>query len=308
MIRVKNVTKRYGNIVAIDDISFQVDKGDVLGFLGPNGAGKTTTMRIITGYMPPTDGEVFLGDCNLMEKPLEAKKQIGYLPENLPLYNDLTVESYLDFVADIKNVSGRDKKNRKESVMERCGILDVRNRIIGHLSKGYRQRVGIAQALINDPTILVLDEPTIGLDPKQITEIRELIKSLAGDRTVILSTHMLQEVNMICTRVVIINKGRIVLEESLDNLTRGFQGSNNLILKIRYKDDQVKEALMSLPYVSEAREQTLGEFVIRSEENKDIREELSRFVIENGWGLLEIRPLTQNLEDIFLRVITKEGE
>ena len=308
MIRVKNVTKRYGNIVAIDDISFQVDKGDILGFLGPNGAGKTTTMRIITGYMPPTDGEVYLGDCDLMENPLEAKKQIGYLPENLPLYTDLTVESYLDFVADIKNVSGRDKKNRKESVMERCGILDVRNRIIGHLSKGYRQRVGIAQALINDPTILVLDEPTIGLDPKQITEIRELIKSLAGDRTVILSTHMLQEVNMICTRVVIINKGRIVLEESLDNLTRGFQGSNNLILKIRYKDGQVKEALMSLPYVSEASEQTLGEFVIRSQENRDIREELSRFVIENGWGLLEIRPLTQNLEDIFLRVITKEGE
>jgi len=308
MIRVKNVTKRYGNIVAIDDISFQVDKGDILGFLGPNGAGKTTTMRIITGYMPPTDGEVYLGDCDLMENPLEAKKQIGYLPENLPLYTDLTVESYLDFVADIKNVSGRDKKNRKESVMERCGILDVRNRIIGHLSKGYRQRVGIAQALINDPTILVLDEPTIGLDPKQITEIRELIKSLAGDRTVILSTHMLQEVNMICTRVVIINKGRIVLEESLDNLTRGFQGSNNLILKIRYKDGQVKEALMSLPYVSEASEQTLGEFVIRSQEYRDIREELSRFVIENGWGLLEIRPLTQNLEDIFLRVITKEGE
>ena len=308
MIRVRNVTKRYGNIVAIDDISFQVDKGEILGFLGPNGAGKTTTMRIITGYMPPTDGEVFLGDCDLMENPLEAKKQIGYLPENLPLYSDLTVESYLDFVADIKNVSGRDKKSRKESVMERCGILDVRNRIIGHLSKGYRQRVGIAQALINDPTILVLDEPTIGLDPKQITEIRELIKSLAGDRTVILSTHMLQEVNMICTRVVIINKGRIALEESLDNLTRGFQGSNNLILKIRYKDGQVKEALMSLPYVSEASEQTLGEFVIRSEENRDIREELSRFVIENGWGLLEIRPLTQNLEDIFLRVITKEGE
>jgi len=308
MIRVKNVTKRYGNIVAIDDISFQVDKGDILGFLGPNGAGKTTTMRIITGYMPPTDGEVYLDDCDLMENPLEAKKQIGYLPENLPLYTDLTVESYLDFVADIKNVSGRDKKNRKESVMERCGILDVRNRIIGHLSKGYRQRVGIAQALINDPTILVLDEPTIGLDPKQITEIRELIKSLAGDRTVILSTHMLQEVNMICTRVVIINKGRIVLEESLDNLTRGFQGSNNLILKIRYKDGQVKEALMSLPYVSEASEQTLGEFVIRSQEYRDIREELSRFVIENGWGLLEIRPLTQNLEDIFLRVITKEGE
>lgn len=308
MIRVRNVTKRYGNIVAIDDISFQVDKGEILGFLGPNGAGKTTTMRIITGYMPPTDGEVFLGDCDLMENPLEAKKQIGYLPENLPLYTDLTVESYLDFVADIKNVSGRDKKSRKESVMERCGILDVRNRIIGHLSKGYRQRVGIAQALINDPTILVLDEPTIGLDPKQITEIRELIKSLAGDRTVILSTHMLQEVNMICTRVVIINKGRIALEESLDNLTRGFQGSNNLILKIRYKDGQVKEALMSLPYVSEASEQTLGEFVIRSEENRDIREELSRFVIENGWGLLEIRPLTQNLEDIFLRVITKEGE
>jgi len=308
MIRVRNVTKRYGNIVAIDDISFQVDKGEILGFLGPNGAGKTTTMRIITGYMPPTDGEVFLGDCDLMENPLEAKKQIGYLPENLPLYTDLTVESYLDFVADIKNVSGRDKKSRKESVMERCGILDVRNRIIGHLSKGYRQRVGIAQALINDPTILVLDEPTIGLDPKQITEIGELIKSLAGDRTVILSTHMLQEVNMICTRVVIINKGRIALEESLDNLTRGFQGSNNLILKIRYKDGQVKEALMSLPYVSEASEQTLGEFVIRSEENRDIREELSRFVIENGWGLLEIRPLTQNLEDIFLRVITKEGE
>src|SRR3972149_11941604 len=234
MIQVQNLTKRYGNLVAIDNVSFRVGHGEILGFLGPNGAGKTTTMRIISGYMPPTDGTVCVGDFDVLEDPIKAKRQIGYLPENPPLYNDLTVQGYLDFVADIKHVSGKNKKAKIDIAMERCGIADVRKRLIGNLSKGYRQRIGIAQAIVHDPAVLVLDEPTIGLDPKQIIEIRYLIKSLAGDRTVILSTHLLPEVNMTCTWVVIINEGKIVFEESLETLSQRVNGAQMLFLKLNY--------------------------------------------------------------------------
>jgi len=310
MIQVQNLTKRYGNLVAIDNVSFSVGQGEILGFLGPNGAGKTTTMRIISGYMPPTDGTVRVGDFDVLEDPIKAKRQIGYLPENPPLYNDLTVQGYLDFVADIKYVSGKNKTAKIDIAMERCGITDVRKRLIGNLSKGYRQRIGIAQAIVHDPAVLVLDEPTIGLDPKQIIEIRYLIKSLAGNRTVILSTHLLPEVTMTCTRVVIINEGKIVLQESLETLTQRVNGAQILFLKLNYNDksNDVNEKILSLPTVSEVKESAYGEFIIQTKGGADIREELVKMIVQNGWGLLELRPLTHALEEVFLRVISTEGE
>lgn len=308
MISVSGVTKCYGKLIAIDNITFQVEKGEILGFLGPNGAGKTTTMRMITGYTPPTEGEVRVGGFDVIDDPIPAKKQIGYLPENLPLYNEMSVRGYLEFVADLKNVPGRIKQERLSFAMEKCGIADVNHRLIGNLSKGYRQRIGIAQALVNDPAVLILDEPTIGLDPKQIIEIRELIKGLAGDRTIILSTHILQEVNMICTRVIIVHKGKIVLEESLDRITGDSHSSKILLLKINRSDSNVADRIRGLPHVSDVSENFVGEFRVTSEGSHDIRELVAKTVVENGWGLLELRPLTESLEEIFLKVISAEGE
>jgi len=307
MIQIQNVSKHYGELVAVNNISFQLEKGDVLGFLGPNGAGKTTTMRIITGYMPPTKGNVYIADIDVFEDPQAAKSHIGYLPENPPLYEDMVVREYLDFVADIKQIPKKEKNNRIHYVMEKCGIIDVEKRIIGHLSKGYRQRIGIAQALINDPEVLVLDEPTSGLDPMQIIEIRELIKGLSGERTVILSTHILPEVTMICSKVVIINKGKIALEESLERLSRKMDGIENVLLKTRYWGEEIQEEIISLPNVSDIRLGLSNEFIIEPKKGADIREELSELVMQKGWGLLEMRPVAHDLEEIFLRVITTEG-
>jgi len=307
MIQVQNVSKHYGELVAVDNISFQLEKGDVLGFLGPNGAGKTTTMRIITGYMPPTKGSVYISDIDVFEDPQAAKSHIGYLPENPPLYEDMVVRDYLDFVADIKQVPNREKNGRIHYVMEKCGIVNVGKRIIGHLSKGYKQRVGIAQALINDPEVLVLDEPTSGLDPMQIIEIRELIKGLSGERTVILSTHILPEVTMICSKVVIINKGKIVLEESLERLTNKIDGIENILLKTRYWGEEIQEKIISLPNVSDIRLGLSNELIIEPKKGVDIREDLTDLVMQNGWGLLEMRPVVHNLEEVFLRAISTEG-
>ena len=307
MIQVQNVSKHYGELVAVDNVSFHLEKGDVLGFLGPNGAGKTTTMRIITGYMPPTKGNVYIADIDVFEDPQAAKSYIGYLPENPPLYEDMVVREYLDFVADIKQIPKKEKNNRIHYVMEKCGITDVSKRIIGHLSKGYRQRIGIAQALINDPEVLVLDEPTSGLDPMQIIEIRELIHGLSGERTVILSTHILPEVTMICSKVVIINKGKIALEESLERLTNKMDGVENILLKTRYCGEEIQDQIISLPNVSDIRLGLASELIIEQKKGADIREELSELVMRNGWGLLEMRPVTHDLEEVFLRAITSEG-
>ncbi len=307
MIHVHNLTKRYGNLVAVENLSFRLDRGDVLGFLGPNGAGKTTTMRIITGYMPPTRGTVHIEGVDIFDNPLHAKKLIGYLPENPPLYNDMTVAEYLDFVADIKQVKKKEKKSKIFYVLEKCGLTEVRRRIIGHLSKGYRQRVGIAQALVNNPPVLILDEPTIGLDPVQIIEIRDLIKSLSGERTVILSTHILPEVTMICSKVVIINEGKIVLEESLQYLSESLRNSQNLLLRVRQNGDGVKEKILSVKGVAGVKSGSSGEFIITPSDGMEIREELVRLVVENDLGLLELRPLVNTLEEIFLKVISSEG-
>lgn len=307
MIQVQNVSKHYGDLTAVDNISFNLEKGDVLGFLGPNGAGKTTTMRIITGYMPPTKGSVYIADVDIFEDPQLAKSHIGYLPENPPLYEDMVVREYLDFVADIKQVPKKEKNSRIHYVIEKCGLDDVSKRIIAHLSKGYKQRVGIAQALINDPEVLVLDEPTSGLDPMQIVEIRELIHGLSGERTVILSTHILPEVTMICSKVVIINKGKIALEESLERLTKKIDGVENILLKTRHWGEEVQDQIIALPNVSDIRLGLTNEFIIEQKKGTDIREDLSDLVSQNGWGLLEMRPVTHNLEEVFLRAITSEG-
>jgi ABC-2 type transport system ATP-binding protein len=221
MIEVRNLTKRYGDLVAVDGVSFTAEKGEVLGFLGPNGAGKTTTMRIITGFMPATSGTVKVAGFDIFEQSLEVRKRIGYLPESPPLYNDMTVTAYLEFVGRIKGVPRAELEQAAERVVESCGLVGVTRRVLGHLSKGFRQRVGLAQALIHDPSVLVLDEPTIGLDPRQIIDIRALIREFAADRTVILSTHILPEVTQLCQKVVIINEGRIAVEDKLENLTRG---------------------------------------------------------------------------------------
>lgn len=307
MVYVHNLTKRYGSLVAVENLSFRLDRGDVLGFLGPNGAGKTTTMRIITGYMPPTKGTVHIEGVDIFDNPLQAKKLIGYLPENPPLYADMTVSEYLDFVADLKQVTRKEKKSRIFYVIEKCGLSDVRKRIIGHLSKGYRQRVGIAQALVNNPSVLILDEPTIGLDPLQIIEIRDLIKSLSGERTVILSTHILPEVTMICSKVVIINEGKMVLEEALDNLSLSLKNSRDLLLRVRAEGDGIKEKIMSVKGVSAVRSGSPGEFVVTQSEGMEIRDELVRLVVENDLGLLELRPLVNTLEEIFMKAISSEG-
>ncbi len=307
MIQVQNVSKHYGDLVAVDNISFQLEKGDVLGFLGPNGAGKTTTMRIITGYMPPTNGNVYIADIDVFEDPQSAKSHIGYLPENPPLYEDMVVKDYLDFVADIKQVPVNTKKERIHYVMEKCGITDVGGRIIGHLSKGYRQRIGIAQALVNDPSVLVLDEPTNGLDPMQIIEIRDLIHGLSNDRTVILSTHILPEVTMICSKVIIINKGKVALEESLERLSKKADDTQSILLKTKHQGDDVKQKILFLSNVDDIGVGPFNELIVHPKKGADIREELSEMVLRNKWGLLEMRPVTHNLEEVFLRVISSEG-
>ena len=306
MINVHNITKRYGNLLAVDNVSFQLEKGDVLGFLGPNGAGKTTTMRIITGYMPPSKGTVYIGNVDIFENPLEAKKQLGYLPENPPLYSEMIVKDYLDFVAEIKGVSGKFKSQRISYVLDQCGIGDVRKRVIAHLSKGYKQRVGIAQALINDPSVLVLDEPTNGLDPMQIIEIRRLIKSLASHRTVILSTHILPEVTMICSKVIIINEGKIALEQSLEKLSEKLSDTQKYYLKIKHNGEGVKEKLLSLKEVSDVKTLENKEFVIEPRKGAVLTEKVAEIAMKNKWGLVEVRPVAQTLEEIFLKVISSE--
>jgi len=305
MIKVENLIKTYGNIVAIDNISFQVNKGEILGFLGPNGAGKTTTMRMITGYMPSNEGRIEVSGFDIAEDPIKAKQEIGYLPENPPLYDDMTVRDYLLFVAGLKGVD-TDREEKIEDSMNKCGIADVQNRLIGNLSKGYRQRIGIAQAILNDPSVLVLDEPTIGLDPKQIIEIRELIKKLGTDRTVILSTHILPEVMMTCSKVVIINKGRIALETSLGDLNSRLGGDNEVSIKLASPNSDTKSRLSAFPFMQQVSDAGSGEFIVKLKDGNNNYDELARAVIDNNWGLREIRPRANTLEDVFLNVISSD--
>jgi ABC-2 type transport system ATP-binding protein len=310
VIEVQHLTKRYGRVTAVDDIGFRVERGEILGFLGPNGAGKTTTMRILTGFMPPTDGKAIVAGFDVFEQPLEAKRRTGYLPETPPLYPDMTVHEYLDFVAKVKGVLPADRRQRVRAAMERTRVADMADRLCSKLSKGYRQRVGLAQAIIHNPEVLILDEPTAGLDPKQIIETRQLIKELAGDHTIILSTHILPEVSQTCQRVVIINKGRVVAIDTPDNLTARLRGSETMYLQVdTYGADagSVLGRLAGVTRVVEAdrRDGVIG-YEIESESGRDVRRELARTVVGSGWGLLEMRPMRMSLEEIFLSLTTEE--
>ena len=309
MIEVQHLTKRYGRFTAVEDVSFRVERGEILGFLGPNGAGKSTTMRILTGYMPATEGKAIVAGYDVFDQPVEAKRRTGYLPETPPLYPDMTVQDYLTFVAKIKGVR-KDIKGRVDDVMKRTWVADMANRHCAKLSKGYKQRVGLAQAIIHNPDVLILDEPTAGLDPKQIIETRQLIKELAGDHTIILSTHILPEVSQTCQRVVIIAKGRVVAVDTPDNLTARLRGSVSMYVQVDAAGGDAAAALSKVTGVtgvteSERHGDSVG-YEVASEQGRDIRRELAQTVIGEGWGLLELRPMRVSLEEIFLSLTTEE--
>jgi ABC-2 type transport system ATP-binding protein len=311
VIEVQHLTKRYGPVTAVDDVSFVVERGEILGFLGPNGAGKTTTMRVLTGYMPPTDGKAIVAGYDVFEQPIEAKRRTGYLPETPPLYPDMTVREYLSFVSKIKGVPRAERKTRVDDMMRKTHIADMANRHCGKLSKGYRQRVGLAQALMHNPEVLILDEPTAGLDPKQIIETRQLIKGLAGDHTIILSTHILPEVSQTCQRVVIINRGKVVAVDTPENLTARLRGSETMYLQVDAAGADAAAVLQRVQGVtrvgvSDTRGTTIG-YEVDSEAGRDVRRELAAAVVSRGWGLLEMRPMRMSLEEIFLHVTTEEA-
>lgn len=309
MIRVENLTRYYGNFPAIEDVTFDVEKGEILGFLGPNGAGKSTTMRILTCYLPATSGRATVAGFDVFEQSMEVRKRIGYLPEHPPLYPDLTVETYLDFVAKIKGVPAKERQRAIDEVISDVGLEEVRKRTIRKLSKGFKQRVGLAQALVHNPEVLILDEPTVGLDPKQIIEVRELIKNLAGKHTVVLSTHILPEVSMTCDRVLIIDKGRVVAEDTPQNLAAKVKSAERIVMEVEGPQDQIKEKLAAIngvKHVSVERVNGTSRYIIDTDLKQDIRKELASTVVTNGWGLLEMRPMDVSLEEVFLRLTTKE--
>ncbi len=312
MIEVQHLTKRYGRVTAVDDLTFRVERGEILGFLGPNGAGKTTTMRILTGYMPATAGKAMVAGFDVFEQPIEAKRRTGYLPETPPLYPEMTVREYLQFVARIKTkgLSATERKHRVDDSMRRTRVDDMANRHCGKLSKGYRQRVGLAQAILHNPEVLILDEPTAGLDPKQIIETRQLIKELAGTHTIVLSTHILPEVSQTCDRVVIINKGRVVAVDTPKNLTERLRGSETIYVEVDAAGQDPTPSLRTIPgvlavNVTSAHDGVVA-YEISSDRGRDIRRDLARTVVSNNWGLLELRPSRMSLEEIFLSLTTEE--
>ena len=308
MIEINNLVKKYGEHVAVDHLSLTVEPGKIYGFLGPNGAGKSTTMNIITGYLGATSGTVTINGHDIFKEPEEAKKCVGYLPEIPPLYADMTVLEYLNFVAELKKLQKSLRKRYVEEAMETTGILDVKNRMIRNLSKGYRQRVGFAQAILGYPEIIILDEPTVGLDPKQIIEIRDLIKKLGEKHTVILSSHILTEISAVCDHVFIISKGKLVASDSTENLLDQMSGAQEIELTVRSEADRAKALLEEIEYVDHAdlKDAKDGSILIRAKSGNDIREEVFQLMAENHIPVLEMRTVTKSLEDVFLQ-ITQEG-
>ncbi len=304
MIQVEGLTKRYGQRLAIDNLSFNAERGEIVGFLGPNGAGKTTTMRILTGYMPASEGKAVVAGYDVFTHSLEARERTGYLPESVPLYTDMSVWQYLDYMAELRHVPDRD--DRVEEVMEAVHMADRANSLIGNLSKGMRQRVGLAQALVHRPEVLILDEPTIGLDPAQVRDVRELIQSIGKDRTVMLSTHILSEAQAMCNRVLIINKGKIVAEDSPDKLRTRLSGGDRIGLKVAGDGAGLPEALNQVSGVTAVRTVKDGDYEIETVSGGNIRPELAKVVVNGGWGLLEMRSLGMSLEDIYLQLIQTE--
>ncbi len=311
MIRVEGLTKFYGSVPGIQDVSFNVAKGEILGFLGPNGAGKSTTMRILTGYMPPTSGLVTIADHDVSANPLEVQKLLGYLPENNPLYPEMTVKAYLEYVAALKGVRRADRKVAIDRVVGDCGLELVANRVIGHLSKGYRQRVGLAQALVNDPPVLILDEPTSGLDPAQIIDIRNLIRGLKGSRTIILSTHILPEVNLVCDRVIVIHQGRLAAEGALDTLASDIQKDELTNVSAIGSADALKSRLSAVEGVLSVNPRDDGPagevwFQVHSERGREIRPALAAAVSGAGGQLTELHRTRLTLEELFVKIIGGE--
>jgi ABC-2 type transport system ATP-binding protein len=308
MIEVAGLTKIYGSRAAVGGIDFSVSKGEILGFLGPNGAGKTTTMRILTGYVPPTSGTARVGGFDVQESPIEIKKRIGYLPEHPPLYTEMLVRPFLRFVARLRGVPRKEQNGRVDRAIDRCGLQPVAGRLIGNLSKGYQQRAGLAQAILHDPDVLILDEPTVGLDPSQIREIRQLIKSFAGEHTVILSTHILAEVTMTCNRVLIINEGKIAADETMERLKARGERTQRIALRLARPPADAEAALRALSGILTVTREAApdGSFVVETDAAHDVREEIARTAVTQGWGLLEMRAVTLSLEDIFIRIIRGE--
>ena len=310
MIEVQNLTKRYGAFTAMHGVSFSVAPGEIVGFLGPNGAGKSTTMRILSCFMPASSGSARVAGYDVFRESMEVRRRIGYLPESVPLYSDMRVAPYLDFVAEVKGVPRSARKRRVAEVMDRCLIADVQDRLIRNLSKGYRQRVGLAQAIVSDPHVLILDEPTIGLDPRQIAEIRSLIKSLAGEHTVILSTHILPEVSMVCSGVVIINQGAIVAQGPIDRLVEEFFPTARVEVEIAGPRGAVLEGLRAIPGVLRIDDGSLaGEtarFMVESARGRDVRVEIFQLAAQQKWNLLELRPVGMTLEEVFIRIVAGE--
>ena len=310
MIEVQGLTKRYGAVTAIRDVTFNVAPGEIVGFLGPNGAGKSTTMRILACFMPASGGTARVAGYDVFAQSMEVRRRIGYLPENVPLYTDMRVAPYLDFVAEVKGVPRSARKRRVAEAMDKCLIGDVQNWLIGKLSKGYRQRVGLAQAIINDPHVLILDEPTIGLDPRQITEIRALIKSLAGEHTVILSTHILPEVAMVCGGVIIINKGSVVAQGNIDSLVEQFFPVSRVQVELAAPQDVARDALRGIPGVLDVRDVLTGDgsagFAVEAARDRDVRGEIFQLATERKWRLLELRRVGMTLEEVFIRVVAGE--
>lgn len=309
MIQVEHLTKYYGPKMAIQDVTFSAKRGEIIGFLGPNGAGKSTTMRILTGFLPPSNGTATIAGYDVVNDSIEVRRRIGYLPENVPLYLDMTVSDYLDFMAQIHGVRGKQKKQRVADVMERTAIGHVARYQIAKLSRGYRQRVGLAQAIVHNPDVLVLDEPTVGLDPNQIGETRRLIRELGGEHTVILSTHILPEVSMTCSKVVIINDGRVVAEDTPEGLTRRMEGAARVRLQVRGPVEPVLKTLRGVPGVLRAESRSaamsdgiqgaIGTYEVECRNDADVREHLAATVVRNNWGLLSLQPVGTSLEDVF---------
>ncbi len=316
MINVSDLTKRYARTTAVDHISFSVEKGQIVGFLGPNGAGKTTTMRMLTCFLPPSAGTATVAGFDVLEKPLEVKKRIGYLPETPPIYPEMATAEYLKFVGKLKGLSGAELAKRIDYVCERCAIADVKHKLLGKLSKGYRQRVGLAQAIVHNPDVLILDEPTAGLDPKQINETRDLIKSLAGDHTIILSTHILPEVEQTCQQVIIINKGKLVATDSVRTLQARARGAESVLVEVAGRNGgleltTVQQKLEQVSGVSSVscRQQIDSRVVFEVESQKGglVRGDLARAIVESGWDLNELRPASMSLEEVFLQLTGSEA-
>lgn len=313
MIEVKNVTKKYGNFTAVDNISFNIEEGEIVGLLGPNGAGKSTTMNMITGFIEPTEGEIIIDGNDILKKPKKAKKQIGYMPEGVPLYNDLTVKEFVNYMADLKMVPRKEKKENIQKVLEQTNLVEVKNKLIRNLSRGYKQRVSMAGALVGNPKILILDEPTVGLDPKQITEIRALIKSLGKEHTVILSSHILSEISQICEKVIIINKGKIIAIDTPENLEEKVKDENAVTLTVEDKENKIEEVTKQIKGIKELKlikdnEDGTKDYVIVSKEKMDIRKEIFEKYAKAHITIFELKKRETTLEDAFMKLIENKNE